>query len=79
MFGFVKIMFIAVLASIGNDSNHTKCIFINNQQSMNEPILNNLYPNEYIEGLRYYTFAVLVKSFNELPNQSSNKISYYAP
>ena len=58
MFGFVKTMFVALLASLVNDSNHTKFVFLNNQQFMTEPTLNNLYPNEYIERLCYYPFTV---------------------
>ena len=51
-------MFICLLASIVNASNHTKCISLNNEQCMIQPALINLHPNEYTQGLRYYPFAV---------------------
>ena len=57
-------MFIALLsfsgflASIVNTPGHTKCLSWNNQQCMTQLTLINLHPNEYIEWLRYYTFAV---------------------
>ena len=44
--------------SIGNASNHTKYIFLNNQQRMTQPTLINLHPNEHSQELRYYLFAV---------------------
>ena len=47
-------MFIDLLASIVNPSNHTKCVSLNNQQYITHPTLNNLHPNEYSQGLRYY-------------------------
>ena len=37
---------------------HVKCKSLSNQQYMTQPTLINLHPNEYIEGLRYYRFAV---------------------
>ena len=42
-------MFIGLLASIVDDSNHTKCISLNNQQCMVQPTVINLHPNEYSE------------------------------
>ena len=39
-------MFIGLLNSIVSASNHTKCIFLNNQQSMNQHTLTNLHPND---------------------------------
>ena len=64
MFGLIKQVFIAglsfsgSLASIGNTPDHIKCISVNNQQYMTQPILINLHPNEYIKRLRYYPRAV---------------------
>ena len=46
------------LASIFNSSDHMKCISLDNQQCMTQPTLITLHPNEYIQGLRYYPFAV---------------------
>ena len=40
-------MFIGLLASIVNASNHTKCIFLYNQQCITQPTLTNFHPNEY--------------------------------
>ena len=51
-------MFIGLLASVLNASNHTKCISLSNQQCMIEPTLINLHPNGYSQGLRYYPFVV---------------------
>ena len=52
-------MFIGLLASIINASNHTECIFLN-QQCMIHPTLINLNPNEYVQRLQYYSFGVNV-------------------
>ena len=54
MFGFIKKMFIGLLNSVVNASNHTKCVSLNNQQCMIQPTLINLHPNEYTQGLHYY-------------------------
>ena len=51
MFGLIKKMFIGLLVSTVNVSNHTKCASLNNQQCM-------VQFNEYSQGLRYYPFAV---------------------
>ena len=41
MFGFIKKMFIGLLASIGNTSTHAKCISLNNQHCMTRRALIN--------------------------------------
>ena len=46
------------LSSIANTPDHTKYISLNYQRCMTQPTLINLHANEYIEGLRYYQFAV---------------------
>ena len=51
-------MFIGLLTSIVNGSNHIKCVSLSNQKCMIQPTLINLYPNEYTEELHYYPFAV---------------------
>ena len=51
-------MFIGLLPGTVNVSNYAKCIFLNNQECTTQPTLINLHPNEYSEGLNYYTFAV---------------------
>ena len=47
MFGIIKKMFIVLLASIVNASNHTKRLSLSNQKCKIEPILINLHPNVY--------------------------------
>ena len=77
MFGPIKKIFIGLLTSLTNASNHTKCVSLNNQQYMIQPTLINLHPNEYTQGLRYYPFAVnldrCVGSYNSL-NDLSNRV-----
>ena len=83
MFELIKQVFIGLLcfskalSSNSNTPEHVKCIFLNNQQCMTQPTLINFYPKEYIEGLRYYLFAVnldrCMVSCNTL-NDLSNKV-----
>ena len=47
MFGIIKKMFIVLLTSVANVSNHTKCISWCNQKCKIQPTLINLHPNEY--------------------------------
>ena len=42
----LKNMFIGLLGSIANASNHAKCILLNNQPCITQPTLINLHPNE---------------------------------
>ena len=64
MFQLIKQVFIELLcfsrslACIFNTPDHTKFISLNNEQCMTQYTLINLDPNEHIEGLCYYTFAV---------------------
>ena len=58
MFGIIKKMFIVLLTSIVNASNHTKCVSLNNQKCMIQPTLINLHPNEYSQEFHYYPFVV---------------------
>ena len=39
--------------------NHAKCVSLSNQKCMIQPTLINLHPNEYMEALHYYPFAVI--------------------
>ena len=70
-------IFIGLLVSIVNVSNHTKCISLRNQKCMIEPTLINLHPNEYSQEFHYYPFAVkldrCVESCNTL-NDLFNKV-----
>ena len=76
MFGLIKKMFIVLLTSLVNASNHTKCISLSNQKCMIQPTLINLHPNENTQGLHYYTFVVNLdkcvgncNTLNDLPNK----------
>ena len=75
MFGIIKKMFIVLLSSIVNASNHRKCISLSNQKCEIQPILINLHPDEYSKELHYYPFAVkldkCVGSCNNLNDLSS--------
>ena len=46
MFGLIKKVFIDLLSSIINASNHTKCASLNNQTCEIKPALINLHPTE---------------------------------
>ena len=39
-------------------SNHTKCIYLSNEQSMIQPTFINPRPDAYAQGLSYYPFPV---------------------
>ena len=77
MFGIIKKIFIVLLTSIVNASNHTKCVSLSNQKCMTQLTLINLRPNEYSQEFHYYPFAVkldrCVESCNTL-NDLSNKV-----
>ena len=70
-------MFIVLLSSIVNASNHTKCVLLSNQKCKNQPTLINLHPNECSQKFHYYSFAVKLDrcagSCNTL-NDLSNKV-----
>ena len=69
-------MFIVLLSSIVNASNHTKCVSLSNQKCIIQPTLINLHPNEYSQEFHYYPFSVKLDrssgSCNTL-NDSSKK------
>ena len=81
-------MFIGLLISLVNASNHIKWISLNSQHCMIQLALINfliLHPNEYSQGLRYCSFAfnldTCVWTCNTLNNLSNkvcapNKIKY---
>ena len=77
MFGFIKKMFIRLLITIINTSNHRKGVSLSNQRCMIQPTPINLYPNEYSQGFHYYPFSVkldrCVVGWNTL-NDLCNKI-----
>ena len=77
MFRLIKEIFIGLLITIVNASNHTKFVSLSNQKCMIQPTLINFHPNEYSQELHYYPFAVkldrCVRSCNNL-NELSNKV-----
>ena len=70
-------MFIRLFSSIGNASNHTKCMLLRNQKCMTQPTIINLHPSGYSQELHYYQFAVnldgCLRSCSTL-NDLSNKV-----
>ena len=78
MFGLIKKIFIGLLTSIINASNHTKCMFLSNQKCMTQPTLIDLNPNEYSQEFHYYPLDRLdrcIGSCNNL-NNLSNKVCF---
>ena len=76
MFGLIKKMFMGLLISIVNASNHTKCMSLSNQKCMIQPTLINLHPNECSQEFHYFSFAVILdrcvgrcNTFNDLSNK----------
>ena len=49
MFGLIRKIFIGLLSSIVNASNHTKCLSLSNQKYKIQLTLINLHPNKYIQ------------------------------
>ena len=75
MFGFIKKMFIVLLTSLANASNHTKYISLSNQKSEIQPTFINLHPKEYNQELHYYPFIVNLERIVESSN-TLNDLSY---
>ena len=77
MFGIILKIFIVLLSSIVNASNHKKCVWFSNQKFETHLTLINLHPNQYSQEFGYYPFAVrldrYVGSCNTL-NELSNEI-----
>ena len=77
MSGIIEKIFIVLLSSIVNDSNHTKCVSLSNQKCEIQPTPINLHPNEYRQELHYYPFVIkfdrCVGSYNTL-NDLFNKV-----
>ena len=51
-------MCVISLTSITSASNLTTCVPISSQKCMASYTVINLYPNEYSQELRYYSFAI---------------------
>ena len=77
MFRLIKRIFMGLLISIVNASNHTNGVSLSNHKCMIQPTLINLYPNEYSQEFHYYPISVkldrCVGSCNTL-NDLSNKV-----
>ena len=58
IFGLVEKLFILLLSSILNASNHTKCVSLSNQKCMIQHTLTNIHPNEYSHKFHYYQFSI---------------------
>ena len=70
-------MFIALLASLVNDSNHTKSVSLSNGKCEIQPTFINLDPNECSQEFHYYPFTVKLDKFVEscnTINDLSNKV-----
>ena len=63
MFGFIKKIFIELLANVVSTSSNTKSVFLSNQKCMTEPTNINLHPNEYNKGLCHYPQTVNLDRF----------------
>ena len=63
MFGLIQEIFIGLLTSIGNASNHANCVSLSNQKCTTQPTLINLHPNEYTQGSHYYPFALTLNRY----------------
>ena len=63
MFWFIQKVFIRLLTSTANASNHSKCVSLNNQQCITQSALVNLCLTKHSQGLHYYPFVFdLVRS-----------------
>ena len=76
MLGIIRKLFIVLLSSIVNASNHAKCILLSNQKCIIQPTLINLHLNEYSQEFYYYPISVKLdrcfvscNTFNDLPNK----------
>ena len=58
MFGLIKRIFIGLLSSRVNASNHTKCVSLSNQKCEIKHTLINLHPIEYNQEFHYNPFSV---------------------
>ena len=57
MFGLIKKMFMGLLISVVNSSNHTKCVLLSNQKCEIQSTFVNLHPSTSQE-FHYYPFTV---------------------
>ena len=57
MFRLIKKIFMGLLISIVNASNHRKCVPLSNQKCTIKTTLISLHPTEYCQKFHYYPFA----------------------
>ena len=76
MFGLIKRIFIGLLSSRVNASNHTKCGSLSNQKCEIQTTVINLHLNEYSQEFHYYPFLVqsdgCFGSCNCIPNKTED-------
>ena len=58
MLGIIKKLFILLLSSRINASNHTKCVSLSNKKCMTQPTLIDLHSNEYSQEFYYYPLLI---------------------
>ena len=58
MFAIIRKMFIVLLTSIVNATNHAKCVSLSNHKCEIQSTLINLHSNEYSQEFHYYPFTV---------------------
>ena len=58
MFGLIKKMFMGLLISIVNATNHTKCISLSNQKCEIQPTFINTLPKEYSQNFTTIYFQL---------------------
>ena len=58
MFTSIKKLFMGLLISIVDASNHAKCISLSNQKCEIQSTFIKLHPNEYSQEFHYYPFTV---------------------
>ena len=68
MFGLIKKMFIRLLTSLVNASNHTKSISLSSPKCEIQPTLINFHHNLYSQELYHYPFAVKFDRLDQICN-----------
>ena len=63
MFGIIRKMFVLLLTSIVNVSNHKKCESSSNKKCKIQHTLINLHLYEYSQEIHYYPFAVKLERY----------------
>ena len=79
MFWFIKKVYVGLLISTVNASNHTKHMSIGNQKCTTQRTLINLKPNEFTQTLTYSSFAVKLSRRSggcDTVNCLSNKVRF---